>query len=73
MQDTISSSLKSRPPRIFSMYLKYIILKEFSLEQEPHIIVVTITKYCDDEIGVGEILWSWSCYVHQLHKISRVF
>ena len=53
------------------MYLKYIILKEFSLEQEPHIIVVTITKYYDDEIGVGEILWS--CYIHQLNKISRVF
>ena len=35
IQLCISSSLKSRPPLTLSIYLKYIILKEFSTEQLP--------------------------------------
>ena len=41
MQESLSSWVKSLPPLSLSMCLKCISLKAFSLEQLPHIIVVT--------------------------------
>ena len=41
MHVSISSWLKALPPLTLSMCLKYINLKEFSMEHDPHIIGVT--------------------------------
>ena len=41
MHVSISSWLKALPPLTLSMCLKYISLKEFSMEHDPHIIGVT--------------------------------
>jgi hypothetical protein len=59
MQESLSSWVNSRPPRSFSMCLKCISLKAFSLEQLPHIIVVTFIPKLNIlmfyYIGVDEI------------------
>ena len=44
MQDSIATWLKAAPPRTLSMYLKCISLNAFSLEQDPHIMVVTWSR-----------------------------